>query len=370
MLHNWLRPPGKEFINQSGKFSAYKWANKIRIFSKNNPDLKGCRVALIGVEDEASDILREHIYDLAAPSADTTVADLGNLIKPSPESLIQVVKECIEGDIIPIILSSDSLFTHAQYKAYRSSQKLVNLALIHERIPYTLKKTEAKFPQYYLNEVLNDKSSYLFHLGMLGYQSHYNDPAVIDSLTERHFDLLRLGRMKSFIEDAEPMIRDADLLSFDISVLKQSEAPGCGSASPSGIFSEEACQLAHFAGLSDKLSSAGFYGFDPARDIHHQSAKLIAQMVWYFVDGISNRDKDFPMHPSRFLKYTVELKSSNSSLTFWKSKKSDRWWIQVPNVNRKKEQRHRLIPCSVKDYQQACREELPDRYLNACKRFN
>jgi hypothetical protein len=43
------------------------------------------------------------------------------------------------------------------------------------------------------------------------------------------------------------LLRDADLVSFDISAVKQSEAPASRFASPNGLAAEDACQLARYA---------------------------------------------------------------------------------------------------------------------------
>ena len=43
--------------------------------------------------------------------------------------------------------------------------------------------------------------------------------------------------------------------------------------------------------------------------------------------------------------------------------------MEVPIKTRKKHERHRLVPCSYNDYLQACNEDLPDRLINAYRRF-
>jgi formiminoglutamase len=69
------------------------------------------------------------------------------------------------------------------------------------------------------------------------------------------------------------------------------------------------------------------------------------------------------------VEYIVPLKQLDYQLTFWKSKRSGRWWLQVPVKTKKQHQRHRLIPCSYEDYQLAGQDQLPDRLLEAFRRF-
>jgi formiminoglutamase len=140
-------------------------------------------------------------------------------------------------------------------------------------------------------------------------------------------------------------------------------------ATPSGFFSEEACQLCRYAGMSDKLTSFGIYGFDAALDLDRQSAQVVSQMIWYFMEGVFSRKQDYPVSNKGLTEYIVEFRKLHYQLTFWKSIKSGRWWMQVPAATQKKHDRHKLVPCSYQDYQSACREELPERLLQAMKRF-
>jgi hypothetical protein len=51
-------------------------------------------------------------------------------------------------------------------------------------------------------------------------------------------------------------------------------------------------------------------------------------------------------------------------ITFLKSKKSERWWIRIPD-DHLKYKTHQLFPCSYKDYQLALKEEIPQRWWKA-----
>ena len=167
------------------------------------------------------------------------------------------------------------------------------------------------------------------------------------------------------------VIRNADIFTFDISAIRQSDAPGNAYASPNGFFGDEACQVARYAGMSDKLSSAGFYEVNPSRD-NGQTAHLTAQMIWYFIDGYYNRKKDMPVsNKSGFIKYNVALKQGEQELVFYKSKKSERWWMDVPYPSEKaRYHRHHLVPCSYKDYETACSDEMPERWWQAFQKLS
>ncbi|OYY04378.1 MAG: hypothetical protein B7Y76_02535 [Sphingobacteriia bacterium 35-40-5] len=140
------------------------------------------------------------------------------------------------------------------------------------------------------------------------------------------------------------------------------DAAGNANATPNGFYGENACQIARYAGMNDKLSSIGFYEYNPAYDLNGQTAMLLAQMVWYFVDGFYNRKKEFPLLPkSQYITYRAGLKDGSHELIFVKSKKSDRWWMQVPYpAGKSKNERHHLVPCRYEDYQTANSGEMPD----------
>jgi hypothetical protein len=160
-------------------------------------------------------------------------------------------------------------------------------------------------------------------------------------------------------------LRNADIVSFDISAIRMSEAPGSGNAGPNGFYGQEAAQLCRYAGMSDKLTSFGIYEFNPAMDREGQTAHLVAQMIWCFIEGVSQRKMDYPIGDySEYYKYIVPMTESDHEIIFYKSTKTDRWWMDVPYPAGKSRdyERHHLVPCTYEEYQQATNEEMPDRW--------
>jgi hypothetical protein len=189
-----------------------------------------------------------------------------------------------------------------------------------------------------------------------------------------YFDCYRLGFFKHNMEEVEPIVRNADILSFDISAIRMSDAPGTGKASPNGFYGEEACQIMRYAGLSDKLSSIGLYEFNPSLDRNGQTAHLIAQMIFCFIDGYVNRKADFPIAPKKdFAKYHVLVDDEEKyQIIFYKSPKSDRWWMEVPYPTSKnaRYERHYLVPCSYSDYEFALNNGMPDRWWQTFQKLS
>lgn len=367
MLQNWLSPIDSEklFSVSTPKFNSF--GSCITIHDEHFPDISETKIAIIGIGYQ-SDMVRKTLYELAFPFKDLAISDLGNARKDDISFLIPIIKELLDSNIFPLIIGQNEQLTLAQFQAHKSRQPLVNIAIVDEQVRFS--SEESTDEVNYLNAILRTKEPNLFHLGILGSQAHFMSAEAKNLFDEDHLDNTGLGKIKSDIESIEPLIRDADLLSFSMSALKQAEAPGVIKPSPSGLFSEEACQICRYAGISDKLSSFGVYGYSAIHDNEDQTAKVIAQMIWYFIDGYAGRKFEFPATNEGLVEYVVELKQLEHQITFWKSNKSGRWWIQVPVKTKKKHDRHHLIPCSYEDYKMACQEDIPERLLNAFKKFS
>jgi hypothetical protein len=109
-------------------------------------------------------------------------------------------------------------------------------------------------------------------------------------------------------------------VSFDISAIKQSEAPGTRFPSPNGLLAEEACQLSRYAGLSDLVSCFGLFEINGKYDINEQTTHLAAQAIWYFIEGFAQRKKEKPAQGhADFKVFMVNHNDMEHALTFYKS---------------------------------------------------
>lgn len=367
MLESWLQPGGTEF-SEDVRLTDYHFGKKVIPFDGEMPDLKPVKIALIGVEKEVADPVRRELYNLAYPFDHLKIADLGNVRKPDANFIAPLIQELLDGQVLPILFGRTEALILSQFFAHKAIQSSVNLAIADERIRYESQATAASAP--ILTPIVSHESADLFHLSLIGFQTHFISPAVLNLFESRHFDLVRLGKARADLATVEPLIRDADFFAFHLAALRQSEAPGQETPTPNGFFGEEACQLCRYAGMSDKLRSFSICGFAAEADRERQTAQLAAQMIWYFIEGFHQRKGDFPASTDGMVEYVVHYKEYEDHLTFWKSSRSGRWWVQVPVKTKKKQQRHRLVPCNYADYQQACQGELPQRLVDAFKRFS
>jgi formiminoglutamase len=361
MLHHWLKP-----VQNKVEVTENQLGSRISIYLEEVPDLSNIKTVFIGLDDSAETI-RQFLYAYATIGEGVLpIADLGNIRKATNDFIIPLLYELLQLGITPILLSSSEDAIMGQFQAYQTAEQKVNVAIVDEKIRLSLTGKE----KMYLNHILEeDGKNRLLHVSVVGAQGHLTDADVLTYFEMKHYDAVRLGQARAQPEEIEPLIRDANLMLFHLSALKQAEAPAQIPFSPSGFFSEEACRLVRYAGMSDKLNSIGFYGYDLKKDNHFQTAQVIAQMIWYFWEGFLNRKNDFPISNDDLVEYIIDYKINSYQITFWKSNKSGRWWMQVPAAKINDIQQHQLVPCSYADYQAACAEELPERLLYALQRY-
>jgi formiminoglutamase len=220
--------------------------------------------------------------------------------------------------------------------------------------------------QQHVHKILLHEPNYLFSYTHLAYQSYLIDPLAVSILEKLYFEAFRIGQMRTNLQETEPAIRNADLLSFDITAIRSADAPGNRNAQPFGLTGEEACQICWYAGLNEKLSSIGFYEYNPTYDdAHKKTAAVVATMIWYFIEGYYNRKNDQNFRGNDFMKYSVSMPVDPEVITFFKSKVSEKWWMEVPYPHgHARYSRNSIVPCSYNDYQTAIKGEVPERYIS------
>lgn len=357
------------------------------VANKGFPTLSGIDIAIIGVTEnrgavnnsgcsEAAAPVREKFYALKKWNHNYRIADLGNLrsgleLNDTYAALATVISDLIKNDIMPIIVGGSQDLTYGQYMAYVNLQQTVNITAVD--CNFDLGRTEDKInSNSYLGKIILHEPNYLFNFSNLGYQSYFAGFESVELMKRLFFDVYRLGEVQANVEEAEPVVRNADILSFDISSVRQSDAPANGNTTPNGFYGEEVCRVARYAGMSDKLSTAGFYEINPLLDSNNQTSHLVAQMLWYLVDGFYSRKKDYPWKSKKeFLTYKIAVENSGHEIIFYKSNHSERWWMEVPFADSKiRYHRHHIVPCSYTDYIKASSKEIPERWWRAFQKLS
>ena len=88
-------------------------------------------------------------------------------------------------------------------------------------------------------------------------------------------------------------------------------------------------------------------------------------MIWYFTEGFYHRKNELNFKTNDYLKYVVSMPTEPEVITFYKSKLSEKWWLEVPYPgDQKKYERNCIVPCNYSDYETASNGQLPERWIN------
>jgi formiminoglutamase len=357
------------------------------------PDYTQAEIALFGVPDfrgagkgirpgSSLQPIREQFYALSGFSRPCRIADLGNLIPGNTldetyHRLAAVCETLLSANVMPVMIGGSHDLDIGQFMAYESLEKLVTILNVDACID--LYAEEEGLPdQHHIHQILTHQPNYLFEYSHLAYQRFLTDPDVLETLQKINYELKSVGQIRDNMQEIEPQIRLADLMSFDIHALRASDGMANPHAHPFGLSGDEACLICWYAGTNEKLSSAGFYGYDDACDVRQHSAAVIATMLWYFVEGFCHRKQEYSFKSSFHTKYIVPMNLNKhpesfhgDELIFYKSKLSEKWWMEVSLEGFKGERysRNLIIPCSYADYEQACQGIIPDRWFKALEKL-
>lgn len=382
MLDNYFKPISSDFSRNN--FAGDSLGSMISSYSDGSqfPSFEGASLALIGVPEyrggvgnknapDGIDAIREKFYRLKQHLNKKSIIDLGNLIlgdtlNDTYAAVASVVSELLTNNVIPIIIGGSQDLTYGHYCGYKKLEQIVNLVCIDAR--FDLGSPDEKCnAETYLGNIIMEQPNYLFNFSNMGFQTYFVGSSSVEVMNKLFFETYRLGQLRTDIEEAEPIVRNADFISVDISAIRNSDAPGNINATPNGFYGEEICQIMMYSGLSDKSTGVGFYEYNAALDINHQTAHLIAQMIWFYIEGVGNRKNETPAtSSSNYLIYRVPISEIENDIVFIKSLKSNRWWMKMPvELSKNRYMSQHLMPCSYKDYQQACSNEVPDRWWSA-----
>ncbi len=370
------------------KSSGASIGHSIYINQEKMPDFEGFDIAIIGLQEsrgeqepnrkgvsEATDAVRRSFYELKKGSGSLKVVDLGNF-RNGPEledtylRLKEVCGYLMEQNILPVLIGGSHDLDMGQYMAYENRDKLITVLTVDNKFDLLDPKEHGPAASH-IHRIIKHDPNYLFNYYHLAYQSYLVGSAESDLLEQLGFEAIRLGMLKENVKDLEPVVRDADMMSFDISALQAQYCSGAVDPKVYGLTGEEACQLCWYAGLNDKLSSLGIYGYDHTKDTtDHQTAFVVATMLWYFIEGFYNRKGEKHFQSNDYLVYEVSLGGEPSSIKFYKSKTSEKWWMEVPHPEDQVGfMRSRMIPCNYSDYELALKGEVPNRWLNTYTKF-
>lgn len=374
-LHNlvdFLDPISLHQISNDEGYKDGQLGRYVRAHEAEFPELEDVDIIIVGcnekrgswqlfVERNAADAVRQQFYSLYYWHQDLVIADIGNvkagaLLTDTYAALKTVINELTSYGKTVIILGGSHDLTLAQYQAVADRKKIIEMVCVDALIDLNLDSHNRS--ENFLMEILTGEPNYIRHYNHIAFQSYFVHPRMLETMDKLRFDCYRLGNVKENIDEMEPVIRNCQLFSFDINAIAHSFAPSC-TLSPNGLNGEEACLLMRYAGMSPNINSIGIYGYLPEHDRDNLTARQISHMLWYLMDGRSRGRKEAKLDEKEsFNEYHTAF--AEVQTTFLQSKKTGRWWMQLPDS--------KFISCSYKDYLLASSNEIPERWLRAQER--
>lgn len=380
-----LIPVEETVVAHRALLSEQSIGKNIEIHSKQNglPELQSVQLAIIGICEDRNTVdnigsgndlsaIRKHLYQLYIGNWFASIIDLGNIPKGATVedtyfALQEILVKLIKKGIVPIIIGGGQDLTYANYRAYDKLEQTVNLAVVDNKFDLGDLEDEIS-SESYLSKIIMEKPNNLFNYSNIGYQTFFNSQEEIALLDKLHFDMYRLGEVANNVKIVEPVMRDSDIVSIDIGAIRRTEAPANNNAVPNGFYGEPICAISRYAGISDKVSSFGIYEYNAKYDEQDQTAQLISQMIWYFIEGYNFRTNEYPFTSKKdYKKYIVPIEET--AINFFKSNKSDRWWMEVQHENNKFLKRT-LVPCTYQDYLRAGKQVFPERWWKTFRKLN
>ena len=372
-LTDFLMPVNLAALSNDQLYQDGQIGKIIDVYESDFPELDNADIVLVGCAEQrgggrknshaiaAADAVRHQLYQLFYWHTDLKLADIGNIktgaaVQDTYAAVKTVLSELINAKKTVILIGGSHDLTLPQYEAYAGNKQIIEVSCVDALIDLNINSSFRS--DNFLMEMLTSEPNYIRHYNHIGFQSFYVHPHMLETMDKLRFDCYRVGSVKENMDEMEPVIRNCHLLSFDIAAIANAYAPA-NTISPNGFNGEESCLLMRYAGLSPNTNSIGIYGYDPSKDKDDLTAKQISHMIWYVMDGRSRGRREAKLEEKdSFNEYHMAF--AEVATTFLQSKKTGRWWMQLPDT--------KFIACSYKDYLMASSNEIPERWLRAQER--
>ena len=338
------------------------------------PDLESTNVCIIGLDEYRNsffqsaiqdlDSLRREFYKLKFSNWKLSISDLGNLpngntVDDTYHALYEICKELLSKKIVLIIIGGSNDLIYPIFKSFDSYSNKVNIVSIDNQFDL-YQESELVSGRTYMNKIIIDDSNSLNDFTNIGYQRHLCSHDELQLMEKLFFEYISLGEISENNMKAEPIMRNSNIVGFDMKSLSFSASFDQTQGNPNGIDPRLACILTKYAGQSNKTNFLGLFELSNNK----VSSKLYSEIIWYFLDGVDKRIIESDFNDSQtFNKYIVQ--TSGRDIIFYKSKISEKWWMLVDTSKNKSIS---YLPCLESDYLEALNDNIPIRWLKATKR--
>lgn len=373
-----LKPVSDSLINELNENylqgSIYKKL-AIHTSSFGLPNLESTNVCIVGLDEcrnsffqsatQDLNSIRKEFYKLKFSNWKLSITDLGNLpsgntVDDTYHALFEICKELLSKKIVLVIIGGSNDLIYPVFKSFDSHNDKVNIVSIDNQFDL-YQESELVSGRTYMNKIIIDDSNSLNDFTNIGYQRHLCSHDELQLMEKLFFEYISLGEISENNMKAEPIMRNSNIVSFDMKALSFSASYDQTQGNPNGIDPRLACILTKYAGQSNKTNFLGLFELSNNK----VSSKLYSEIIWYFLDGIDKRIIESDFNDSQtFNKYIVQ--TSGRDIVFYKSKISEKWWMLI---DASKNKSISYLPCLESDYQDALNDNIPIRWLKATKRI-
>ena len=291
-------------------------------------------------------------------------------------NLEKVLALCVRSEVFTVVLGAapDNIFTTPSSVAVIAPSVSCKVLYLRRLLwpsaqrPMAAACTPVPFGAPCVSEPVHPV--WLTGFSALAFQTYLTPAAVLKELDNRYCETLRLGAFRNNPEAAEPVLRDADYVWFDLSAVRASDAPSTAHPGPNGLYAEEACRLGHYTGVSNHAKALFLFGYRSCLSASSRTAQLAGQVLWHVAEGVAGRicenvEQGAAGRPE-FKEIMVNMGKQGQTLHFLNSLTTRRWWMKVPVAKAAAP----WISCLPADYDTACRGEVPLRWLWHYQKLN
>ena len=371
MFSEYFIPVKFEIIDYSKKLDNNQLGSKLKINGRDKLNsFESLDIVIFSVNEyrfnsviqksfNANKDFRKKLYSLYYGNWDLNIYDFGdlengNLVSDTQFALSKILEFFSKNKILVITIGGSQNLLFDIYSSLKETLQKINLVSVDNKIDFSNNN------ESFLNKIILDENNKLANFSNIGYQKHLTSVPENKLLDKMYFESINLGKIKSNVTEAEPVLRDSDIVSFNINSVKSGELNNAHQY-PNGLSSYELCSLSRFSGLSSRVNIVSYF---ENWDLSIMNS-LLAESTWYVMDGYATRINENPLNNSNdFIYYYIEL--DNYKFKFYRSKLSDRWWVEFLNdeiISIEKD----IISCTSDDYKNCKNSVIPERILTRLK---
>ena len=330
MQKHWIQTELRDTVLYNNDYAENSIGSRLKSLSAAASEKP--RICLLGICPKGMSLVRQELFNFSWNFSNIELVDLGEFRKDTHAFILPVLRHLVETNQNLVLIGGAEDRSGLITRAFGLRP--------HRTAIYLSESTE------YLQGLEFNRADLS---AVLGTQAH------ICSTHQHDLECVSLGRLRETPENVEPIVRRAAFMSVHISAMRWSDAPAQISKSSSGLHNEELCQILRFAGYNEKMNTVGFSGFDHTHPGARGTANIIAQSIWYYLQGFNNRWYEDSSRKVGLKEFVVQMKEIETPLSFLKSEQSGRWWLSLSDNGNKQ-----VYPCAYQDYVLACEGTLSD----------